>query len=56
MSLREDVKFEVKTDWHPKVPSEQIVMEQAKRQLKKGKSSGNIALDIKAIKDKDEGR
>ena len=25
MGLREDVKFEVKTDWHPKVPSEKIL-------------------------------
>ena len=56
MSLRDDVKFEIKTDWHPNVPNEQIIIKQTQGQLRKGKSSGNMALDLKAIRNKDEGR
>lgn len=51
MGLREDVKFQVKQDWHPKVPCEETIMQQVKSSLKHGKSSGSIALDMKAIKE-----
>ena len=56
MSLREDVKYEIKTEWHPKVPNEQKIIKQIQGQLRKGKSSGSIALDLKAIREKEEGR
>lgn len=50
MGLREDVKFIVDTQFEPKVPNERTILEQAKAQLRKGKSSGSPKLDLKAIK------
>lgn len=45
MGLREDVKFQVEQDWHPKVPRTETIMQQAKSSLRHGKSSGDIKLD-----------
>ena len=59
MGLREDVKYQLNKDWEPKVPSSEEILKQAKICMKRGKSSGNVALDIKAMKslkkDKEEG-
>ena len=49
MGLREDIKFQVEQDWHPKVPSMETSIQQAKSSLRHGKSSGNIKLDIIAM-------
>ena len=38
--------------WEPKVPEEEVILKQAKLQLKKGKSTGRVALDIKVMKEK----
>ena len=57
MGLREDVKYIIDKDWEPKVPSQEEILRQASQQIKKGKSTGNVALDrkaIKALKDGDE--
>ena len=51
MELRKDVKYMLESDWEPKVPEQEIILKQAKPQLKKGKSTGSIALDIKAMKE-----
>jgi len=50
MGLREDVKFVVKQDYEPKVPSEDIILQQAINVVSRGKSTRNVALDRKAIK------
>ena len=50
MGLREDVKYQLNKDWEPKVPGPEEVLKQAKMCIERGKSSGNVALDIKAIK------
>jgi len=50
MELRKDIKRVLESDWEPKVPEEDVILKQAKAQLKKGKSSGSVALDIKAMK------
>ena len=52
MELRKDVKRMLESDWEPKVPEQEIVLKHAKEKLKKGRSSGSVALDIKAIKEK----
>lgn len=49
MGLRKDIKFQVEQDWHPKVPSMETIIQQAKSSLRHGKSSGNIKLDIIAM-------
>ena len=51
MELRKDVKYMLESDWEPKVPEQEIILKQTKAQLKKGKSSGSVALDIKAMKE-----
>ena len=50
MELRKDVKYMLDSDWEPKVPEDDVVLKQAKVQIKKGKSTGSVALDIKAMK------
>ena len=50
MGLREDVKYMVDKDWEPKVPSQEEILKQAELQIKRGKSTGSVSLDIKAIK------
>ena len=50
MGLREDVKYMLDKDWEPKVPTEEEILKQAELQIKRGKSTGSVALDIKAIK------
>ena len=47
--LREDVKYYSNLHWEPKVPSDEAIVEQAVKQIKRGKSSGNVALDRKAM-------
>lgn len=43
-------------DWEPKVPSQEEIQKQAEIQIKRGKSTGSVALDMKAIrKQKDDG-
>lgn len=58
MSLRKDVKHMLGKDCEQRVSSDEIILKQAIRQLKLGKSSGDVGLDMKAIKamheDKDE--
>ena len=54
MGLREDVKFQLKQEWHPRVPDEGTIMQQVKSSLKHGKSSGSMALDRKVIKEENE--
>ena len=50
MGLREDVKYIINKDWEPKVPSQEEILRQAKLQIKRGKSTGSVALDMKAMK------
>ena len=52
MELRKDVKYMLNSDWEPKVPEEKVILKQAKLQFKRGKSTGRVALDIKAMKEK----
>lgn len=57
MGLREDVKYMLEKDWEPKVPSQEEIQKQVEFQIKRGKSSGSVALDMKAIrKQKDDGK
>jgi len=49
MGLREDVKFIVKQEYEPKVPNEDVILQQAIHAVRYGKSTGNIALDRKAM-------
>ena len=49
MGLREDVRYMLHSDWEPKVPNEEEILRQSKIQIKKGKSTGSVALDVKAI-------
>ena len=56
MELRKDVKYMLNSDWEPKVPEQEVILKQVKAQLKKGKSSGSVALDIKAMKEECRGR
>lgn len=56
MSLRKDVKYMLDKDWEPKVPSQEEILKQAEIQIKRGKSTGSVALDMKAMKkQKDDG-
>lgn len=50
MGLREDVRYIIDNDYETKIPDNQIILKQAKEQLKKGKSTVSVKLDIKAIK------
>ena len=54
MGLRKDVKYMLSSDWEPKVPEEKVILKQAEAQLNKGKSTGNVALDVKAMKGKND--
>lgn len=54
MGLREDVRYIVGKDYEPKIPEKQIILKQAKEQLSKGKSTGSIKLDVKAIRSSKE--
>ena len=49
MGLRDDIKFIVKQEYEPKVPSEDIILQQAIHAISHGKSTGNAALDKRAI-------
>ena len=51
MELRKDVKYMLNCDWEPKIPEEEVILKHAKTMLKKGKSSGKVTLDIKAMND-----
>ena len=56
MGLREDVKYMLDKEWEPKVPTQEEILKQAERQIKRGKSTGSVSLNIKAmksLKDKD---
>ena len=56
MGLREDVKYMLDKEWEPQVPTQEEILKQAEFQLKRGKSTGSVALDMKAIKkQKDDG-
>lgn len=50
MGLREDVKFILDENFEPRIPDNETILKQAKEQLKNGKSTGNVSLDVKAIK------
>jgi len=50
MGLREDVKYMLNKDWEPKIPSEEVIKKQAVAQIKRAKSTGCVARDVKAIK------
>ncbi len=50
MGLREDIKLILDKNFEPQVPDNQTILKQSKQQLKNGKSTGNISLDLKAIK------
>ena len=49
MGLREDVKYIIDKDWEPKVPSQEEILKQAQSQIKRGKSTGSVALDMKSM-------
>lgn len=48
--LRKDVKYMLDRDWEPKVPDEETILKQSRTQLKRGKSTESVSLDMKAIK------
>lgn len=50
MGLREDVRLILDRNYEPQIPDNDTILKQAKKQLKNGKSTGNISLDLKAIK------
>ena len=50
MGLREDVRYIIAKEYEPNIPDNQTILKQAKEKLKKGKSTGSVSLDIKAIK------
>ena len=50
MEIRDDVKNIIDSDWEPKIPEDKVISEQVKKQIKKGKSSGNTSLDFKVWK------
>ena len=58
MGFKEDIKcnleveYMLNKDWEPKVPDEKTITKQVKGQLKRGRSSGNVSLDLKAMRDK----
>lgn len=53
-NLEVDVKYMLNKNWEPKVPDEKTITKQVKQQLKRGRSSGNVSLDLKAMRDKDD--
>lgn len=55
MGLREDVKYIIDKDWEPKVPSQETILKQAEEQIKRGKSTGSVNIDVKAIKSLKDG-
>lgn len=50
MGLREDIKFILDENFEPRIPDNETILKQARKQLKNGKSTGNINLDVKAIR------
>ena len=52
MGLREDidVRHMLNKHWEPKVPSKEVIQKQAEAQIKRGKSTGSVSMDMKAIK------
>ena len=55
MGLREDVKCMLDKEWEPKVPTQQEILKQSELQIKRGKSTGSVSLDMKAIKSLKDG-
>ena len=51
MGLREDIKFIVEQGYEPKVPNKDIILQQAINAISHGKSTGNVALDRKAMEE-----
>ena len=49
MGLREDVKYMLDKDWEPKVSSGEVIQKQAEAQIKSGKSTGSVLMDVKVI-------
>jgi len=49
MGLRDDVKYMLNKNWEPKVPSGEVIQKQAEAQIKRGKSTGSVSMDMKAI-------
>ena len=49
MPFRPDVKYMLNSDWEPKVPSKETILKQAQILIKKGKSTGSVALDVQAM-------
>ena len=37
-------------EWEPKVPTQEQILKQSELQIKRGKSTGSVSLDMKAIK------
>lgn len=50
MGLRENVKYMLDKDWEPRVPSQEEIQKQAEIQIKRGRSTGSVSMDMKAIK------
>lgn len=50
MTLREDIKYVLDKEWEPKVPTQEEILKQAEMQIKRGKSTERVSLDMKAIK------
>ena len=50
MSIRKDAKYMTNQEYEPKVPNKDIMLKQAMRQIKHGKSTGSTKLDIEAMK------
>lgn len=49
MGLREDVKYIIDKDWEQKVSNQEEILKQAKSQIRRGKSTGSVSLDMKAM-------
>lgn len=50
MALEIDVKYMLNKHFEPKVPKEEVILKQLEFQLKRGKSSANVLLDVKGLK------
>jgi len=55
MGLREDVRYMLDKEWEPKVPTQQDILKQSELQIKRGKSTGSVSLDLKVIKSLKDG-
>ena len=54
MGLEKDIKYMLNKKWEPKVPSEEVIQKQALAQIKRGKSTGSVSMNMKAIKKLEE--